>query len=360
MNPGHRIIPSEPSNSKPAPATGDGAGSPPSSRPASSRRRSVERRHLHTLDAGEAQWFLGTLYPGVLLEPPRRSPFEYEVSLVGVGPISFVTTSWPHGGHLRAPYLDGQCVLSLSTHGRSEYTTGTGRVEVAFERQAALLSAGLPVVVAGEPGFRTRTVVIDSKALDAHLATLVGRPAKDAIVFEPGLSVAAGRGASVAGVVDLIWREQAQPEACPLFLASLAETLLTGLLTGVPNSAASLLRPPASAAPGHVRRAEEYILAHAAEPLTLADIVAAAGVPARALQIAFQKARGTTPMELLRARRFELARDRLLVGDPEATVAGVAEALGFGTSPGRFSVEYRKRFGESPSETLAAARARCG
>ena len=48
------------------------------------------------------------------------------------------------------------------------------------------------------------------------------------------------------------------------------------------GAGASIVCPPASAAPGHVRRAEEYILAHAAEPLTLADIVAAAGVPARA------------------------------------------------------------------------------
>ncbi len=303
---------------------------------------------------------LGKLYPGAQLEPVRRAPFECDLSHVRVGPVAFVSGAWPCGGRLTVPHLDGRYVLSVTTRGTAEFTMGAGRVVVSPERQAAVLSAGFSGQIAAEPGVRSRTVAIDGQALESHLATLVGQSAAGAIVFEPGLSVSTGSGASIASLVQLVWGELARPEASPLYLASLAETLLTALLTGAPHSASSLLQEPLCVAPGQVRRAEEYILAHAAEPLTLADIVAAAGVPARALQLAFKKARGITPMELLRERRFELARDRLLEGDPETTVAGVAETLGFGTSPGRFSVAYRKRFGESPSETLAAARTRRG
>ena len=108
-----------------------------------------------------------------------------------------------------------------------------------------------------------------------------------------------------------------------------------------------------------MRRAEEYIAAHAGEPLTLADIVAAAGVPARSLRAAFAASRGMSPMEHLRHFRFDLARRMLLEPGPEVTVTGVVARLGLGGA-GRFSVEYRKRFGESPSETLAAGRARAG
>jgi len=54
------------------------------------------------------------------------------------------------------------------------------------------------------------------------------------------------------------------------------------------------------------------------------------------------------------------ARRELLEGAPGTTVMGVASSLGFGTSPGRFSLQYRQRFSESPSDTLAAARARNG
>lgn len=61
------------------------------------------------------------------------------------------------------------------------------------------------------------------------------------------------------------------------------------------------------AAPACIRRAEEYIDAHAAGPVELADIVAAAGVPERTLRAAFAACRGMPPMAFLRRRRIELA-----------------------------------------------------
>ncbi|MFE8599297.1 helix-turn-helix domain-containing protein [Archangium violaceum] len=60
-----------------------------------------------------------------------------------------------------------------------------------------------------------------------------------------------------------------------------------------------------------------------------------------------------------RRRRFEIARQRLLAGAPGTTVAGVVASLGF-VSGGRFSVEYKKLFDESPSDTLAASRGSAG
>nr|WP_253899766.1 helix-turn-helix domain-containing protein [Corallococcus carmarthensis] len=56
-----------------------------------------------------------------------------------------------------------------------------------------------------------------------------------------------------------------------------------------------------------------------------------------------------------RHRRFEIARQTLLAGAPGTTVAGVVASLGF-ASGGRFSVEYKTLFEESPSEPLAASR----
>jgi tetratricopeptide (TPR) repeat protein len=52
--------------------------------------------------------------------------------------------------------------------------------------------------------------------------------------------------------------------------------------------------------------------------------------------------------------RLSLARQRLLQGQDEATVTGIALASGF-SQLGRFSLHYRKLFGELPSETLRGA-----
>lgn len=132
--------------------------------------------------------------------------------------------------------------------------------------------------------------------------------------------------------------------------------LLTALVT-IPRHTDSHLfeLAPPRIAPAVVRRAEEYITARAGEAITLADIVAAAGAPARSLQAAFRAARGITPMGFLKNRRLELARHMLLAALPETTVADVASAMGF-RSAGRFSVEYRKHFHKSPSETLSRCR----
>ena len=59
----------------------------------------------------------------------------------------------------------------------------------------------------------------------------------------------------------------------------------------------------------------------------------------------------------LRAARFERARDELRRSEPEATVTDVATRWGF-DHMGRFAVEYRRRFGESPSQTLGKRRHR--
>jgi len=57
-------------------------------------------------------------------------------------------------------------------------------------------------------------------------------------------------------------------------------------------------------------------------------------------------------MAFLRDRRLEAARHELLVADAgEISVTEVALGLGF-THLSRFANEYRKAFGELPSETF--------
>ena len=70
----------------------------------------------------------------------------------------------------------------------------------------------------------------------------------------------------------------------------------------------------------------------------------------RTLQRQFRSFLGKTPRTVLRDIRFELARRELLHGSPGSKVMDVAEDCGL-THFGRFSVEYRRRYGETPSQT---------
>lgn len=100
-----------------------------------------------------------------------------------------------------------------------------------------------------------------------------------------------------------------------------------------------------------VRRAREVALDRISEPLQVRDLCEATGACRRSLQNSFQAVLGTTPLQYLRALRLDGARRRLLSGTPGLTVTQVAEEWGF-WHLSRFGQDYRRTFGELPSETL--------
>jgi transcriptional regulator GlxA family with amidase domain len=107
--------------------------------------------------------------------------------------------------------------------------------------------------------------------------------------------------------------------------------------------------------PRVVRRAQEYMAAHADEPLSLADVCSEVGCSARALQLAFRQHAGQGPMEFLREIRLDRVRAELLASAGVAAVGvrEVAQKYGF-LHLGHFAAQYRARFGERPSETRAS------
>jgi transcriptional regulator GlxA family with amidase domain len=123
---------------------------------------------------------------------------------------------------------------------------------------------------------------------------------------------------------------------------------------GLSHSHSALLhRRNSAAAPGNIRRAEEFIRSNAHEAITVESIAQAAGCSIRALQLGFRRFRNTTPLAALRQARLERARNEIMGSDGSLSVLSVAARHGFG-NPGRFSDSYRQAFGEYPSETVRA------
>lgn len=144
----------------------------------------------------------------------------------------------------------------------------------------------------------------------------------------------------------------------PLIHAEVRRVLARATLLAIPNTALDLLGGtpvPAlrRAEPATVRRAVEFVDANAHLDIDINQIADVARIGPRGLQAAFRKHRDQTPLEYLREVRMEGARRDLQAGDPTrgSTVAEIAGRWGF-THPGRFSVEYRRRYGRSPSRTL--------
>jgi len=105
-----------------------------------------------------------------------------------------------------------------------------------------------------------------------------------------------------------------------------------------------------------VRRAEKLALASVDRPLQVPALSRALGVSERTLRKLFNEIHGQPPSRHLRMLRLAQVRRVLLSARGQlVTVTGIATDFGFGEL-GRFSVEYRKVFGESPSETLHRGR----
>nr|WP_231747860.1 helix-turn-helix transcriptional regulator [Auraticoccus cholistanensis] len=141
----------------------------------------------------------------------------------------------------------------------------------------------------------------------------------------------------------------------PVLAEEMVRHLAVAALATFPNTTMSLSpsREPLGSAPAAVRRATAFIEEHAGEPVTAAQIAAAAGIGVRALQYAFARHHSATPSEYLRRVRLERAHRELLEAQPGdgRTVAAVAARWGF-PRPGRFASHYRAVYGRSPSETL--------
>lgn len=86
---------------------------------------------------------------------------------------------------------------------------------------------------------------------------------------------------------------------------------------------------------------------HPERPWTVADLAAAGGVSRAAFARRFAAVVGLPPMTFLTEWRLALAADLLL--DPDATLAGVARQVGYGT-PFALSTAFKRARGVSPRE----------
>src|SRR5262249_42354137 len=133
--------------------------------------------------------------------------------------------------------------------------------------------------------------------------------------------------------------------------------VMTVLLLHQPhNYTDALARLGRPVTPRDVKRAIDYIEANLDSEIGLPEIVAACAVPGRTLVKHFRDFKGTSPMRYLRNARYQRVRDALSRAEPGESIGDIAARWGF-SHMGRFAVEYRRRFGESPSETLHRRRA---
>jgi AraC-like DNA-binding protein len=247
--------------------------------------------------------------------------------------------------------------VHLPVQGACEVTNNIA--SLVCEAGRAVISSPVGHVTRSETNSSRLTFSVTRATMISHLAALLGDAPNRQLEFSPTMDLASGGGRRLMSYVQLalLDLDESDDGARSRMILSMHEQfLLTSLLLSQPHNYTSKLdRLAANVQPHNVMRAIDFIEAHLDTAITLADITRAAGVPGRTLLQHFKDYRGVSPMRYLRDARFARAREALMRPENDESVTEIALAWGF-SHLGRFAVDYRNRFGETPSQTYRRGR----
>lgn len=241
----------------------------------------------------------------------------------------------------------------------------SGYSKVCYEKRTLVTRPGMAFVAGPTIKFQkewssdcTKIIVkINREAIEQYLSTILQKSLKHPILFEPGMSLSSPSSQLWCKQIRVLIEELENPNSLTNTLPSAANShfeqiLMWTILHTQPNNYSNeLIANRSDDAPRYMRLAEEYINSHCQEKITLADLIRVTNVTATTLLNGFRQHKGMSPMKYLKSVRLDQVYRELSNADHSTNVTDTALDWGF-TQLGRFSGEYRERFGESPSETL--------
>jgi AraC family ethanolamine operon transcriptional activator len=198
------------------------------------------------------------------------------------------------------------------------------------------------------------SVSIASSALEGHVRTLLDKPLAELRLQGRLKGLRADARALRRICLELRARAALRPGLLrdPAFVTAQEARLVRALFAGL--GASGEAEPP-SRGRELARRADTWLRQRLAEPPRIATLCAALGASERTLHEAFREHLDTTPKAYLKTLRLNAARHDLLRGAARTRVTDVALDWGF-QHFGWFSQDYKRLFGETPSQTLHRGR----
>lgn len=254
------------------------------------------------------------------------------------------------------PAIGPYFAVHMPMNGRAVYEHD-GRQHEANTTRAVVVNPGQPITMRLDHDSPQLIIRIEQEALTRYTTRLLGRTLTRPLLFAPQMPLISGPATRWNGAIGLLNTEIYHAGSLVQRghgVSPLEELIMSSLLfVASSNYHDELIRPDEQPIKPAVRKSLDFIEAHLREPITMADIARGVNMSVRAIQLGFREELGTTPMTYLRDRRLERAREELVDAIPSdgVTVTGIAERWGF-THLSNFATLYRKRWGETPSDTL--------
>jgi AraC-like DNA-binding protein len=286
---------------------------------------------------------------------PESYRTEYSYAKVGGMYAVRVADACATQFRIQSPVMDAVWIIM--------FEQGAGKLVVPGSDEPAVGNAATGLIRNNEPGTWSAQsdgssrlgLWVPLKLLRQRLEALLDGQRVEFVRFSSEFDKTRGAGATIRRMLNFLFTELGHADSMltnEVAIQSYEEHLAWGLLLGLPHSHSDrLLRRRAAAAPANVKRAEEFMRANAREPLTIEAIANPAGCSVRALQLAFRRFRGTTPMAALQRIRLDAARAEVLRIERGQSLARIAAEHGF-SNPSRFAQLFRRTYGAYPSEAL--------
>lgn len=310
---------------------------------------------LVTHDLEEAQHYITDVYIPHDLKTRDGRTLDFKLRYLASERLTVGHLVYGADAELLVPPMVDCYHMNLTLSGQTMVSQKGRWAATEAKKSGVLFRPDDPFTVRWSPEAVQYAVKLPKRPLEAHLAKLINQPVERPIAFDLGFDLASPVGQSLLSAVDYLRVELSRPggiSEMPLARDQLESLVLTQLLLTVPNSFTDQLTAPSRPAQrSKVRRAIELIDANPQAELSLGDLAVAAGVTGRQLQRGFKETVGMSPMAYVRAVRLDRVHAELQEGAGVVSVTDVAMRWGF-FHLGRFSQQYRDRFGVLPSETV--------
>ncbi|MPW05332.1 helix-turn-helix domain-containing protein [Paraburkholderia sp. CNPSo 3155] len=311
---------------------------------------------FHTRDIEQARlWGQRVFCDNEIISLQRKDEINAQMYYRKIGGLGVGFMSYGGEITINPSQFDGFYLIQIPLCG-SECIVRGSEVTYTSSSVGSVLNAGQQIQLVHGENTEKLILRIERDLLERQAAQYLGHRGPKQVEFDTAmpLDTAVGQrwARTVSWLIDYLGGENI-PNS-PLIDAQIEQMMVSLLLASQhSNLSEGRIGDERMVAPAFVRRAEAFIEENAHKPIAVSDIAEHVGVSTSSLYTGFRKYRNSSPMIFLKEVRLQRVREQLLSCNAgQVTVTSVAHQWGF-AHLGHFATDYKRRFGESPSETLA-------
>lgn len=305
-------------------------------------------------DIGETCKSVGQIFkPHLLKIVQQKSEFQSSMHHLKTGRLSISRLEYGTDVYIEPDHLEKFYLIQIPTQGYAEIEVDQQKF-ISYPQVASVISPDQALKMRWHAHSPQLILKIDKDDLVQHCRQHLPESTRHTPIFETKLDFSTHSGGYFLQLMTTLMEALAcenHPLHHPMVFKQFESNLLNALLYGQSNTLLEHLNQAKEkvVSPYFIKRTEAYMRENLHMALSIEQLAEHAGVSVRTLFAGFKSFLNTTPMAYLKELRFEQAHLELMQNE-QASVTDVAFKWGF-SHLGRFSQEYKRRYGELPSST---------